>query len=260
MDPLAFATTLALESGSMLMELLGTPLDIRGKATPVDLVTVADRRSEAHIVTALAREFPRATILGEESGLQAGSLDERWIVDPLDGTTNYAHGYPMFCISIAYEREGELEAGVVYAPALDLLFSARRGRGTTLNGSAVRVSTIDAAAQALVCTGFNPARYDRNGACFAAMSRVAQGVRRVGAAALDLAFVAAGRFDAFWEWDLKAWDKAAGTLLVREAGGAVTAISGGALDVDNGPILASNGRLHDEVVRILASAGEPPPV
>jgi myo-inositol-1(or 4)-monophosphatase len=189
----------------------------------------------------------RRAILGEEEGARAGSSDERWIVDPLDGTTNYTHGYPFYCVSIAYERGGEVLAGAIHAPALGETFAASRGGGATRNGSPISVSQTSAVGDALVCTGFMPAKYERNGENFARLSRIAQAVRRDGSAALDLAYVANGTFEAFWEFDLKAWDVAAGGLMVREAGGAVTAIDGAAFAIDAGSILASNGRVHDEM-------------
>jgi myo-inositol-1(or 4)-monophosphatase len=251
LDPLPFICALARDAGALLRERLGAPREIEQKR-PHDLVTDADRASEALVLRRIREAFPAAAVLGEESGPHAGSSDERFIVDPLDGTTNYAHRYPLFCVSIAYERAGTVEAGAIYAPMLDELYSARRGGGATCNGAPLRVSGVPAVDQALVCTGFNPARYARNGKYFAHLSERAQAVRRDGSAALDLAFVAAGRYDAFWEWDLSAWDVAAGAFLIREAGGCVTAIDGGPFDVAAGSIVASNGAVHDEMRRLLA--------
>jgi myo-inositol-1(or 4)-monophosphatase len=253
LDPLAFITALAQDAGALLRERLGDRREIAQKH-PHDLVTDADRASEALIVARLRDAFPQATILGEETGSHAGAGDERFIVDPLDGTTNYAHRYPLFCVSIAYERGGILEAGVVYAPALGELFTGRRGGGAMRNGRPMRVSPTERVADAFVCTGFNPARYERNGKYFAHLSHFAQAVRRDGSAALDLAFVAAGVYDAFWEFDLGAWDVAAGALLIEEAGGRVGAIGGGALELNVGSIVGSNGRIQDEMVALLASA------
>jgi myo-inositol-1(or 4)-monophosphatase len=254
MDPLVCAIDTAREAGALLLERVGLPLDLREKGSRGDLVTASDRASEALIVARLRAAFPAATILGEEGGARDGTSDERWIVDPLDGTTNYAHAYPLYCVSIAYERAGELRAAAIYAPALGELYAAESGAGATCNGARVAVSRTPSVGDALVCTGFNPARYERNGAHFAQLSGIAQGVRRDGSAALDLAFVAAGRFDAFWEFDLKAWDVAAGALLVREAGGTVSAIDGAALDIANGSTLASNGRIHAEMITALRLA------
>lgn len=254
MDPLDIASSLAREAGEFLCGGIGVPLDVMQKATRGDLVTAADRASEALIVKRIRAEFPADSILGEESGTYHGTSDARWIIDPLDGTTNYAHGYPMYCVSIAYERRGELICGAICAPAIGELYVAQRGAGATLNGGRLRVSEVRAVADAMVCTGFKPAFYDRNGHYFAALSRVAQAVRRDGSAALDLAFTAAGRFDAFWERDLAAWDIACGALLVREAGGSVSTLDGEAFAVDGGSTLASNGHIHAEMVGYLQAA------
>lgn len=250
MDPLVFVTNLARRAADILRERFDDLHDVVEKR-PHDLVTEADRASEAAIVAAVRSAFPAAAILGEEGGVYPGTGDERFIVDPLDGTTNYAHRYPLFCVSIAYERGGVLEAAAIDAPLMGMHFAARRGGGATLNGEPIRVSTTETVRSALICTGFNPANYDRNGRYFALMSRLAQGVRRDGSAALDLALVAAGRFDGFWEWDLKPWDVAAGALLIAEAGGRVTGIDGSLLDLADGSIAASNGRLHAELCAAL---------
>ena len=253
-DPLTVALEIARDAGATLLEHMSAPLDIQEKGRRADIVTVADRASEAIVVERLRRDYPNATILAEESGTSRGTSDERWIVDPLDGTTNFAHGYPLFCISIAYERAGELLAGVVYAPALGECYATERGAGARLNDRPIAVSGIDELGHAMVCTGFHPADYERNARHFGAASHRAQAVRRDGAAALDLAFTACGRFDGFWEFDLHAWDVAAGTLLVHEAGGHVTRIDGGRADVEARSILASNGRIHEELQTVLAEA------
>ncbi len=251
MNPLQIAIDTVTEAGALILSYRGRDLEISEKSRPGDLVTAADRASEALIVERLQVATPRAHLLGEEGGARVGTSDERWIFDPIDGTTNYAHGYPLFCIALAYEVAGEVVAGVVYAPALGELYAAERGAGATLNGARIGVSDAASVADSLVCTGFVPGRYDRNGNNFATFSKVAQAVRRDGSAALDMAFVAAGRFEAFWEYDLKAWDVAAGALLVREAGGRVSAIDGGAHLLDGGSTLATNARIHDEMLRLL---------
>jgi myo-inositol-1(or 4)-monophosphatase len=251
-NPLTLALETAREAGALLLERVGLPLEVHEKGARGDIVTASDRASEALIVRRLRAAFPNSTILGEESGASAGTSDERWIVDPLDGTTNYAHDYPLYCVSIAYERAGEVLAGVVFAPALGELYAAERGSGATCNGRRCAVSEISSLAASLVCTGFVPAKYERNGAQFARLSRLAQAVRRDGSAALDLAFVAAGRFESFWEFDLKAWDVAAGALLVREAGGDISAIDGSAFEVGAGSVLASNGLVHAQMRAALA--------
>lgn len=234
------------------MELLHRPLHIQEKAHRADLVTQADKASEAIIIERLRAEYPSATILGEEGGEHKGTSQERWIVDPLDGTTNYAHAYPLFCVSIACERDGELVAGVVYAPLMNELFAAERGAGARLGDAPLRVSSITSIENAMLCTGFKPFDYETNAPYFAQASRHAQAVRRDGAAALDLAYTAMGRFDGFWEFDLAPWDTAAGVLLVREAGGRVSAIDGSPFAISGKSILASNGRVHDELCSLLA--------
>ncbi len=250
-EALAVAVEVAREAGGLLLDHIHRPLEIREKERRADIVTIADAASERLIVERLSERYPDATIVTEESGVRAGSSRERWIVDPLDGTTNFAHAYPLWNVSIAYERDGEVVAGVVYAPWMDECFTATRGNGARLNGVAIRVSEVARLGDGLICTGFHPADYDRNGAQFASVSHRAQGVRRDGAAALDLAYVACGRFDGFWEFDLHAWDVAAGTLLVVEAGGCVTRIDGSKPALDAGSILATNGAVHAELQETL---------
>ncbi|MDQ2864871.1 MAG: inositol monophosphatase [Candidatus Eremiobacteraeota bacterium] len=254
-DPLTVATDVAREAGSLLLARAGGPLDVREKGRRADLVTLADNASEKLIIARLRSSFPRAAILAEESGSSAGSNDERWIVDPLDGTTNFAHGYPIYCVSIAYERAGECIAAVVYAPAMNELFAAERGGGATCNGRSIVVSSIGLLGEAMVCTGFHPADFSRNAKYFEAASNHAQAVRRDGSAALDLAYTACGRFDGFWEFDLSPWDVAAGTLIVLEAGGRVTRVDGSPSSVDARSILASNGRIHSEFSQLLQLGG-----
>ena len=253
MNPMETALAAAREAGALLLEHVHAPLQIEEKAQRADLVTQADRASEAAIVERLRAEFPQATILGEEGGVRRGTSQERWIVDPLDGTTNFAHGYPLFCISIAYERDRELLAGVVYAPMMNELFAAERGAGATRNASPMRVSSIAHVADAMLCTGFKPFDYETNAPYFARASHKAQAVRRDGAAALDLAYTAMGRFDGFWEFDLAPWDTAAGVLLVREAGGCVSALDGSPYDLSGRTVLASNGAIHAELSALLSA-------
>ncbi|MGA3036185.1 MAG: inositol monophosphatase family protein [Vulcanimicrobiaceae bacterium] len=252
MDPLGFAIDCAREAGEVLLARFGSGLLYEEKSRRGDLVTEADRESERLILERIRAVSPGATIVAEESGVHTGSSDERWFIDPLDGTTNFAHTYPLFCVSIACERRGELVAGVVYAPKLGELFAAECGSGARLlaNGEdeiLISTSSVEHVSDALLCTGFPPGGLGANLPSFRALSEIAHAVRRDGAAALDLAFLAAGRFDAFWEFGLSAWDVAAGTLIVREAGGTVTASSGEPLDYFGRTILASNGLLHDEM-------------
>jgi myo-inositol-1(or 4)-monophosphatase len=252
-DPIASALIAAREAGAILEQYLHRPLAIEEKEHRADLVTQADRASERAIVERLRADYPAATILGEEGGVRKGTSQERWIVDPLDGTTNFAHGYPLFCISIAYERDGEILAGVIYAPLMEELFAAERSAGARCNDREIRVSGINTVGTAMLCTGFKPFDYDRNAQHFAHASRAAQAVRRDGAAALDLAYTAMGRFDAFWEFDLAPWDKAAGVLIVREAGGVVSALDGSPFRLDGDSILASNGAVHEGIVSLFAA-------
>ena len=220
-----------------------------------DLVTEVDKESERLIVEHLRSHFPCHDIIAEEGDYPQSGSHFRWIIDPVDGTTNYAHGFPWFCSSIGLQLDGELVAGVIYNPVHDELFTATKGGGAYLNGVRLSVSARYPLKNTLLGTGFpydcatDPAN---NFAGFIAFQKTARGIRRAGAAALDLAYVAAGRLDGFWELKLKAWDVAAGVLLVREAGGVVTTFDGSAYDVFNNRIVASNGLIHDEMVAKLA--------
>lgn len=228
-------------------------IDLKGDK---DLVTEVDRESERLIVELLLNRFPDHTILAEEGIYPDTTSELRWIIDPLDGTTNYAHGFPWFCVSIGLESAGELVAGVVFNPVNDELFTATRGGGAFLNGRQLRVSNRSPLRDSLLGTGFpydsatDPANNFDN---FFAFQKAARGIRRAGAAALDLASVAAGRLDGFWELKLKPWDVAAGLLLVQEAGGSVTGFDGGPFEISSGNILASNGMIHREMVAMLTS-------
>jgi myo-inositol-1(or 4)-monophosphatase len=254
---LNFAIQTAREAGQILADKFGRALQVSHKGD-IDLVTEADLAAESLIVERIRSYHPRHAILTEESGhvLEAGGADaaHKWIIDPLDGTTNYAHGYPVFCVSIALEHDGRVVLGVVYDPTRDELFAAERGEGATLNGRSIRVSETDELNRALVCTGFP---YDvRERGDFARHFRQfimrAQSVRRDGAAALDLACVASGRFEGFYEEGLRPWDVAAGVLLVEEAGGRVTHYDGAPFNIYATHIAASNGLVHDEMLRVLA--------
>lgn len=220
-----------------------------------DLVTDIDLASESLLVEMIHARFPDHGILAEEGDYPAGDGQHTWVIDPLDGTTNYAHGYPWFCVSIALMVGKELIVGVIYNPMTDELFSAAFGCGAFRNGRRLSVSDRQPLSGALLATGFP---YDcatdpeNNFDHFIRFQKAARGIRRAGAAALDLAYLAAGRLDGFWEVKLKPWDVAAGTLLVREAGGLVTAFDGSAYDVTNHRILASNCLIHDEMVAVLA--------
>ena len=256
-------TLAAREAGALLLDHLGRiHVELKGA---VDLVTEADRASERLLVERLHQMLPEATILAEEGSGRSGTSGLRWVVDPLDGTTNYAHGFPVFSVSIALEENGVTQLGVVLDPSRDECFTARRGHGASLNGAPIRVSVIDTLDAALLVTGFP---YDvrttarDNLTQFWAFLKTAQAVRRGGSAALDLCYVAAGRFDGFWEESLAPWDMAAGALIVEEAGGRVTGYRGEAHDIESGNILATNGRVHEEMQTILEAierdAGLPP--
>ena len=250
---LAIAIRAARESGKIQLEWLGKEKRVEFKGE-INLVTEVDRICERRIVEIIKEAFPEHNILTEETPMPAGSSPYRWIIDPLDGTTNYAHGYPCFCTSIALELGGELVLGAIYDSLLDELFTARHGEGAFLNGERITVSTTERLNEALLCTGFP---YDlressvNNLDHFNNFVMEAQAIRRDGSAALDLCYVAAGRFDGFWELKLNAWDVAAGTLIVEEAGGVVTDFNGGPLDIYGQETLATNGRIHEEMVRVL---------
>jgi myo-inositol-1(or 4)-monophosphatase len=230
-------------------------ISVTRKSNALDLVTEADHEAEAAVIRTIRRAFPQHAILAEETGRSVERSEHRWIIDPLDGTTNFAHGYPQFCVSIGYERRGRMEFGVVYDAAKKECFAARRGKGARLNGRPIHVSKVRDLSAALLCTGFPYDRRERRRfyLCFWEnfMTRV-QAVRRAGAAALDLCYVACGRVDGFWEFGLKAWDVAAGSLIVEEAGGRVANMDGTPLDLEAGRILATNGLLDGEMKSVIA--------
>jgi myo-inositol-1(or 4)-monophosphatase len=253
-----------LRAGALLRRRLGAQHEVRHKGI-IDLVTEMDQAIERLFARTLRRRFPAHVLLSEEMAEFGGPATRRrpagkswrWIVDPLDGTTNYAHGLPHFAVSAGLEREGRILLGAVYNPMLREYFFARRGGGAWLNGRPIRVSAVTDLNQALLATGFP---YDvrtsreNNFAYFQALAVNSQAVRRAGAAALDLCGVACGRFDGFWELKLKPWDVAAGSLLITEAGGRITDFSGRRFDLFGGSFLASNGRIHGAMARILAAA------
>lgn len=221
-----------------------------------NLVTEVDQACEKLIIEIIRGDFPQDTILAEESGMDKGKSYRRWLIDPLDGTTNYAHAYPFFCVSIGLELSGDMILGVVYNPISDELFWAERGGGAFVNDDRLDVSTTSNLEKALLSTGFPPDSknsHSDNMLEFKTLTNKCHGVRRDGSAALDLCFVAAGRTDGFWEAKLNAWDVAAGSLIVTEAGGKVSNLEGAALEVDKGDIIASNGHLHQEIIDTLAA-------
>jgi len=250
-----FAISIARMAGSVLKGRFREKhrIDYKGE---IDIVTEADRMSEEVLITEICRRFPDHSILSEETAALERDSRYRWIIDPLDGTTNYAHGFPLFCVSIALEKDGQIITGVVYSPVSDELFVAGRGEGAFLDGSRISVSGTTEISESLLATGFPyDIRRDPNNNInyFSEMALNAQGIRRAGSAAIDLAYTAAGRFDGFWELKLHPWDTAAGWLLVSEAGGLVTDISGGSYRLDSPSILASNGKIQDDMIRILDS-------
>jgi myo-inositol-1(or 4)-monophosphatase len=243
------AVEIAQEAGKILVEELSGPLDIRYKGDEVDLVTQADKRSEQLIVARLNKYFPDHAVAAEEGTGKETSSEFRWHVDPLDGTTNFAHGYPCFCVSIALAQHDTLLVGVVFNPFYNELFTAARGEGAAFNGKRIHVSKVASLSTSLLCTGF-PVRNRKaspNLQYYGDFTQRSHGVRRDGSAALDLACVAMGRFDAFWEFNLQKWDTAAGVLLVEEAGGRVSDLEGKPYQLGGPVVLATNGLIHEEM-------------
>jgi len=242
------------QAGALLRDNWLKPKTIEIKTDIVDLVTNVDKAADALITSMLRAQFPTHKIIAEESAVSGQESPYQWYIDPLDGTTNFAHGFPHFAVSIALAHQSQLLVGVVYDPLRDETFCASRGHGATLNGKPVHVSPAPTLAQALLLTGFP---YDRRKRSefylrfYQAFMVRTQGVRRSGSAALDLCYVACGRADAFWEWRLHPWDTAAGALMVEEAGGKMSTFSGELFDVLGEQTLASNGLLHQEMIGVL---------
>jgi myo-inositol-1(or 4)-monophosphatase len=242
------------------MEGFGHVRQVRQKGA-IDLVTEFDQRSEEVIVSSLQKEFPEHAILAEESGLHQKTGEYRWVVDPIDGTTNFAHGIPVFAITLALLRGTAPVAGVIYDPLHDEMFSATLGRGASLNGRPIHVSSQADLGQALLATGF---AYDvrtnprNNLVQYAQFQLRTQGVRRLGSAAMDCAWTAMGRLEGYWEFGIKPWDIAAGGLLVREAGGRATSTEGGEDFIPTGTIVVSNGLLHEQILRVLREGDRAP--
>ena len=252
---LELARRLALEAGAIQKQRYATELQIETKSADVDLVTDVDKACEALIVDGITAARPEDGILAEEgSGIDRPGAELRWIIDPLDGTTNFAHAYPRFCVSIGVMRAGEPWIGIVYDPLLDELYEAVRGEGARLNGELLRVSSETDLSRGLLATGF---AYDRrksdedNIAQFAAFLKATRALRRDGSAALDLCYVAAGRFDGFWEFKLQPWDVTAGCLIVDEAGGRTSDAEGGSSHWSGRAVVASNGTLHEAMLDVL---------
>ena len=259
MEHSEFAVELARSAGEVLNHYASRDkqVELKGRG---NLVTVADKESEALILDAIRARYPDHSVLAEESGPMASRGDSpthRWIVDPLDGTTNYAHRYPMFSVSIALEVNQRMECGAVYDPVRDEMFSARRGSGARLNGEPISVSEVSSLGDALLLTGFPYNIEERVSwamGLFRGFLLKAQAIRRGGSAALDLCHLAMGRCDGFWELDLHPWDTAAGVLILEEAGGRVSRFDGGSYHVESREILASNGQFHDAMMAAIADA------
>jgi myo-inositol-1(or 4)-monophosphatase len=256
------AVAVARAAGEVLLDHQRRGFNVASKGHRIDLITDADRASEALVVAELRRRYPRDAVLAEESGARDGAGDRRWIIDPLDGTTNFAHGYPFYCVSVGLEIAGQVAVGVVHAPALGETFTATRARGAFLHTAAgeplpLRVSSVAELSRALLVTGFPydiAERGERPFDLFRRFVLAAQAVRRDGSAALDLCYLAAGRFDGFWEANLKPWDLAAGTLIAAEAGGRFSDFRGDKYTIYGTEIVASNGALHAAMV---ATTGAP---
>ena len=252
-DYLTTAIEIAREAGALLLDCSQRPLEITYKRRS-DLVTEADRLSEALIVERLRAHFPEHAIVAEEGGGRQADSDYCWYVDPLDGTTNFAHGFPVFCVTLGLAHRGEVVSGVVYDPTRDELFTVERGAGAYLNNQRLHVSRTADLSGCLVATGFPPfaTNHDLNVEFYFRFTQLSHGIRRAGSAALDLCSVAAGRFDGFWELKLNPWDKAAGSLLVTEAGGRVTDILGRPFNLLGDEILASNGLVHGQMIEVFS--------
>lgn len=251
-DYISAASAIARRAGALLMEYFvrGVKTEYKGAGT-VDIVTDADRASEKLIIESLRAAFPDHGIIGEEGSRSQIAGEYIWYVDPLDGTTNFAHGFPIFCVSIGLARNNEVVAGVVYDPSRNELFAAQRGRGATLNGERIHVSKISKLGESLLGTGFPSKKRHLNPNIYFyhQLTMKSHGIRRAGSAALDLACVASGRYEGFWEFNLNAWDTAAGALLVEEAGGTLTYIDGSKFDVaESREVLATNGIIHRELM------------
>jgi myo-inositol-1(or 4)-monophosphatase len=241
---------IAREAGALLMGYFHRRVKIEYKGD-ADLVTEADRASEKLILERIRTHWPSHEVIGEEGARIETGGDYRWYVDPLDGTTNFAHGFPVFCVSLGLAFEGKRKAAVVYDPTRDELFAAERGRGAVLNGEKIEVSKTPRLLQSLVGTGFPSHKRHKNPNIYFyhQLTLRSHGVRRAGSAALDLTSVAAGRLDGFWEFNLNAWDTAAGVLIVEEAGGKVTGMDGQAMAITDRDVIATNGLIHSEILR-----------
>jgi myo-inositol-1(or 4)-monophosphatase len=244
------ATAIALEAGKLLMPFFERRIGFEYKGD-ADLVTDADRASEKLIVSRLRSTWPDHDIVGEEGTRDVHGGGFRWYIDPLDGTTNFAHGFPVFCVSMGLELDGNLIAGILYDPTRDELFAAEKGSGATLNAKPIHVSSTTTLAESILGTGFPSFKRHKNPNIhfYHQITLRSHGIRRAGSAALDLANVASGRYDGFWEFNLNPWDTSAGVLLVQEAGGTVTRFDGTPFNIDSKETMASNGLIHEELLQ-----------
>jgi myo-inositol-1(or 4)-monophosphatase len=252
---LSTARNLAVEAGNYIRQSASRMGKVEYKGR-VDLVTDVDRKAEEIILGGIRRAYPDHAVLAEESGENSGRSEFRWVVDPIDGTTNFVHDYPFFCVSIAVQHRQETVAAVVHNPVLGEIFTARKGHGAQLNGNPIAVSSTAELSKGLLATGFPyqlGEHWHHSMELFKAFYLNCHGVRRDGAAALDLCYVAAGRFDGFWEYDLQPWDVAAGLLIVNEAGGTTTDFQNHPSGIYDRQVLASNGRIHDDMLQVIRS-------
>ncbi len=251
---LNFAIETAREAGQILLDKFGRKINITKKGD-INLVTEADIASEKHIIEKIHTHYPKHSILAEESGdaVVIGDSTWKWVIDPLDGTTNFAHGYPCFCVTLALEHKGEIVVGVTYDPTRNELFASEKGSGATLNNKPIRVSETQQLKDALLVTGFPYDAGERENFArhFTGFTRKARGIRRDGSAAIDMAYVACGRFDGFWEEGLHAWDVAAGVLFIEESGGRVSYYDDSPFSIYRPPICASNNLIHAEMLDVL---------
>jgi myo-inositol-1(or 4)-monophosphatase len=249
-DFVSAAQAIAREAGELLMGYFARHVKIEYKGD-VDLVTEADRASEALIIDRLQARFPRHDVMGEEGARRETGSEYKWYVDPLDGTTNFAHGFPVFCVSMGLEHKGQVIIGIVYDPSRGEMFSAEKGSGAYLNQHRIDVSKTSRLSESLVATGFPSYKRHKNPNIhfYHQITLRTHGVRRAGSAALDLASVASGRFDGFWEFNLNPWDLAAGVLLVQEAGGEVTGFYGQPFLLEDRDVVATNGLVHVDLLR-----------
>ena len=249
------AIKIAKEAGNILLHHFGNISSIQTKSENIDLVTVADIESEKFIIKAIKDNFPSHDIISEEKGLDIKNSDYRWVIDPLDGTTNFVHNLPIFAISMSLQYKKETILGVVYNPAVNKCFTAQKGKGAFLNNKPIHPSSINTLSESLLVTGFpytHNERFYKGFIHFKDLYSKTQGIRRLGAASLDFCFVAMGRFEGYWEFGLKPWDICAGDLIVKESGGITSDWNGSPMPFNGNRILATNQHIHNEIVSILS--------